>query len=86
MAEPPSRAEYFADTTDDVSEAIKWRMPAGRFVDAAPLLVLTTASLRSAAALHPGGDCQVRRFRPNLVVEVATGGSVRVGDEVAVTT
>ena len=49
-------------------------MPAGRFVDALPVLVLTTASLRAAAALHPGGDWDVRRFRPNLLLEVPGTG------------
>ena len=71
---PAGEAEYFADATDDASEAIEWTMPADRFVDALPLLVLTTASLRAAAALHPGGDWSVRRFRPNLLVEVAGDG------------
>lgn len=71
---PAARAEYFASATDDASQAIEWTMPAGRFVDALPLLVLTTASLRTAAALYPGGDWRVRRFRPNLVVDVAGDG------------
>jgi hypothetical protein len=74
-----ARAEYFADATDDTSEAIEWTMPAGRFVDAQPLLVLTTASLRAAAALYPEGDWQLRRFRPNLVVDVADDGWVEDG-------
>jgi hypothetical protein len=76
VAAPAARAEYFADATDDTSQAIEWTMPAGRFVDALPLLVLTTASLRTAATLYPGGDWQVRRFRPNLVVDVANDGWV----------
>ena len=66
----PGRAEFFADPTDDTSPAIEWTMPAGRFVDAAPLLVLTTASLRTGAALHPAGAWDPRRFRPNLLVDV----------------
>ena len=73
---PAGRAEYFADATDDGSEAIEWTMPADRFVDAHPLLVLTTGSLRTAAALHPEGDWHVRRFRPNLLVDVAEDGWV----------
>lgn len=73
---PAARAEYFADATDDTSEAVEWTMPAGRFVDALPLLVLTTASLRTAAALHPDGDWDPRRFRANLVVDVAGEGWV----------
>lgn len=76
MSEPASEAEFFADPTDDSSEAITWTMPTGRFVDAAPLLVLTTASLRAAGALHPGGDWNARRFRANLLVDVADDGWV----------
>ncbi len=63
------RAEFFADATDDASEAIEWTMPPERFVDAMPLLLLTTASLRAGAALHPAGGWDVRRFRPNVLLE-----------------
>ena len=69
-ATDPGRAEFFADATDDSSEAIEWTMPEGRYVDAAPLLLLTTASLRTAAALHPDGTWDVRRFRPNVLVDL----------------
>ncbi len=63
------RAEYFADATDDTSRAIEWTMPHGRFVDLAPVLVLTTAALRGCAAVYPEGAWDVRRFRPNVLVE-----------------
>jgi uncharacterized protein YcbX len=74
QSSPPARAEYFADSTDDSSQAIEWTMPDGRFVDAMPLLLLTTASLRTAAALYPEGDWQPRRFRPNLLIDIAGDG------------
>ena len=67
---PGANAEYFADATDDTSGAIEWTMPAGRFVDAMALLVLTTASLRAAAEIHPAGDWHPRRFRPNVLVDI----------------
>ena len=70
------RAEYFADATDDTSRAIEWTMPAERYVDTAPVLLLTTASLRTAAALHPNGVWDPRRFRPNLLVELEGEGWV----------
>ena len=70
------RAEYFADATDDTSRAIEWTMPVGRYVDAAPVLLLTTASLRAAAALHPNGEWDPRRFRPNLLVDLDGEGWV----------
>lgn len=66
-------AEYFADATDDNSEAIEWTMPIGRFVDSSPVLVLTTASLRTAARLCPHGDWDPRRFRPNDLITSQLG-------------
>lgn len=68
------RAEYFEDATDDDSRAIEWTMPESRFVDAAALLVLTTASLRAAAALQPASSWEPRRFRPNVLVDVPGDG------------
>ena len=75
-AVPPARAEYFADATDDDSEPIEWTMPPRRFVDALPILLLTTASLRAGSALHPEGRWETPRFRPNVVVDVAGDGFV----------
>ena len=69
VAEAPGRAESFEDATDDSSLAVEWTMPERRYVDAAPLLVVTTASLRTGASLHPGGQWEPRRFRPNVLVE-----------------
>lgn len=74
--QPASTAEYFADPTNDASRAIEWTMPPGRFVDALPLLVLTTASLRAGQAVHPTGAWDARRFRPNLLVDVGGDGWV----------
>jgi uncharacterized protein YcbX len=70
------RAEFFADPTDDSSEALEWTMPPERFVDAMPLLLLTTASLRTGAGLHPAGAWDVRRFRPNVLIEAPGDGWV----------
>jgi MOSC domain-containing protein len=64
------RAEYFADATDDTSQAIEWTMPHGRYVDSSPILLVTTASLRTAAAHHPSGVWDPRRFRPNILVDL----------------
>jgi len=65
-----ARAEYFADATDDTSRAIEWTMPKGRFVDAFPLLLMTTAGLRGSTAAYHGGAWDVRRFRPNILVDL----------------
>jgi len=76
---PGAEAEFFADATDDTSQAVAWTMPPGRFVDAMPLLMLTTASLRTGAGLHAAGEWDVRRFRPNLLVHVDADGWVEDG-------
>jgi uncharacterized protein YcbX len=49
-------------------------MPPERFVDAMPLLLMTTASLRADAALHPAGEWDVRRFRPNVLLDASGDG------------
>jgi uncharacterized protein len=83
------RAEFFADATDDASEPMEWTMPPERFVDALPLLLVTTASLRAGAAHHPAGEWDVRRFRPNVLLDAPVQGwvedawcghVVRIGD------
>lgn len=85
------RAEFFADATDDTSEALEWTMPVGRFVDASPVLVVTTASLDSGRRLHPAGEWHPRRFRPNVLVDAVgdgwledswVGGRLRIGEAV----
>jgi uncharacterized protein len=72
----PGVGEYFEDATDDGSAVVSWTMPPGRFVDALPLLVVTTASFRQGRALHPDGAWETRRFRPNIVVDVEDDGWV----------
>jgi uncharacterized protein YcbX len=69
-----ARAEYFADATDDSSRAIEWTMPKGRFVDAFPMLVMTTAGLLGGAAAYSSGTWDVRRFRPNILIQVDGAG------------
>ncbi|HTP09149.1 MAG TPA: MOSC N-terminal beta barrel domain-containing protein, partial [Anaerolineae bacterium] len=65
-----ARAEYFDDATDDASQAIEWTMPQGRFVDAFPVLVMTTAGLRGGTAAYSSGTWDVRRFRPNILIQI----------------
>lgn len=86
-AADPGRAEFFEDATDDTSRAIEWTMPEGRYVDAAPILLLTTASLRAGAGHHPDGAWDARRFRPNILLDVDGEGWVEdawVGQQVQV--
>ncbi len=50
--------------------------PGGPFVDLAAAHLLTTASLRAAAELHPEGAWDVRRFRPTALIEADGDGFV----------
>jgi uncharacterized protein YcbX len=61
--------EMYADPADDASPTFEFTGPAGRWVDLAHAHLLTTASLRAAAALHPDGEWDVRRFRPLALVD-----------------
>ncbi len=75
-AEGAGVAEAFEDATDDTSPIHAFTMPEGRFVDVAPVLLLTMASLRAGARQHPGGTWDVRRFRPNLLIDADGEGWV----------
>ena len=73
--ETPSLEEYWPDldglahreTVTDES------MPAGTFFDLAVVHVLTTASIDRLRECYPQGRFEVRRFRPNIVVEPDSG-------------
>jgi len=55
---------------DTMSE---YAMPAGTFFDSAVIHLLTTAALDRLRELYPQGRFEARRFRPNIVVEPASG-------------
>ena len=48
-------------------------LPEGTFFDCAFVHLLTTATLDRLRVLYPQGRFEVRRFRPNIVVETANG-------------
>jgi hypothetical protein len=58
-----------ADRRIEWDDETSFDAPPFAFVDLAPVHVLTTASLAAAAALVPGARLDVRRFRPNLLVD-----------------
>lgn len=83
--------EMTFDPPDDGAEYVPIPAPAGSLVDLAPVHLVTTATLAGAAATHPELDWDVRRFRPNLLVEADvepfgedawSGRRVRVGEAV----
>lgn len=71
-------------------------LPAETFFDCAVVHVLTTATLNRLRGLYPEGRFEVRRFRPNFVVEVYAsaadfvengwiGGTLAIGTELQLT-
>lgn len=94
----PQAEEYWPDM-----EGLEYRdtvtdftLPEGTFFDCAVVHLLTTATLDRLRELYPQGRFEVRRFRPNVVVETANGArgfvengwighTVAIGDEVRLT-
>lgn len=71
----PSLEEYWPDMDglahrETVTEEA---MPTGTFFDCAVVHVLTTGTIDRLRELYPQGRFEVRRFRPNIVVEPASG-------------
>jgi uncharacterized protein YcbX len=73
--------EPMPDLSGFPAEIFEYVSPPGTYFDAFPIHVLTTASLRALEAQYPGGDWNVRRFRPNFVIETsdAVRGFVEAG-------
>ena len=78
------------DFRDTVTE---WELPPGTFFDLAVVHVLTTATIDRLRSLYPEGRFEVRRFRPNIVVDTGAdlqgfvendwiGQTLAIGDEV----
>lgn len=93
----PTLEQYWPERDgqgDDVTnEAMAGAAPAGTFFDYATIHVLTTATLDKLRQVYPQGRFEVRRFRPNLVVQAAPGVAefvendwvgkiLKIGDEV----
>ena len=78
---PDARAataeEYWPDMEDlEYRDTVTdFGLPQGTFFDAAVVHVLTTATLDRLRMLYPQGRFEVRRFRPNMVIESANGGT-----------
>src|SRR3954467_6915823 len=52
-----------------LAELARYATPVGSLYDAYPILLLTRASLRAMAERSPGSQFDVRRFRPNVVID-----------------
>jgi uncharacterized protein YcbX len=94
----PSQAsleEYWPDMPElDHQELVTDEsMPPGTFFDLATIHVLTTATINRLRELYPVGRFEVRRFRPNIVIDIDDGEAefvenkwlgqqLRLGDDV----
>ncbi|MFA4132863.1 MULTISPECIES: MOSC domain-containing protein [unclassified Brevibacillus] len=66
--------------------------PEGTFFDISMLHILTTSTINKLRSIIPGSRVEVRRFRPNIVIEVPeddgfiendwVGRTLRIGDQV----
>lgn len=84
--------EPFPDFTIFPPEIMEFESPPGTYLDAFPLLVMTTSSLRALQDALPDSAIDVRRFRPNLVIDTGdepghpefawVGRKVRIGEVV----
>jgi len=73
--EKPSYEEYWPDI-DGLAQREKVTdeaMPPQTFFDIAVIHILTTSTINHLRELYPEGRFEVRRFRPNIVVESASG-------------
>jgi uncharacterized protein YcbX len=73
--ETPSLEEYWPDMggLDHRETITDESMLPSTFFDGAVIHVLTTATIDRLRDLYPQGRFEVRRFRPNIVVESSTG-------------
>jgi uncharacterized protein len=87
--------EYWPDMEglDHRDTVTDFTLPEGTFFDCAPVHLLTTATLDRLRELYPQGRFEVRRFRPNIVVQLASvekgfaenawvGRTLAIGDDV----
>lgn len=71
---------------------VEFESPPGSYVDVYPLLVMSTSALRAVGEAVPGSVVDIRRFRPNLVIDTGdepghpelywVGRQLRIGEVV----
>jgi uncharacterized protein YcbX len=93
---PVNAEEYWPDIEglDHRNTVTNFTLPDGTFFDCAMVHLLTTATLDRLRELYPQGRFEVRRFRPNIVMQLASGEkgfaenawvghTLAIGDEVS---
>jgi uncharacterized protein len=61
--------EPLPDLSQLPAEVLEFTSPLGTYFDAFPIHVLTTASLLTMSRINPAAVWDVRRFRPNFLIE-----------------
>ena len=83
LERPPAEGvfpmEMYSGMSDEDTPVFDWPGPEGTWLDLADAHWLTSASLAAAAALHPAGTWDVRRFRPTALIDAAGDGFVEDG-------
>lgn len=84
--------EHAGQDNEVTAEVVAGDAPEGTFFDYATVHLLTTSSLDELRALYPQGRFEVRRFRPNIVIDTAgekgfvendwVGKTLQIGDSV----
>lgn len=70
--------EPFPDLSGFPASVFEYTSIPGMFFDLSPLHLLTTGSLAHLARRDPAADWDVRRFRPNFLIETDTSGLVEL--------
>ena len=86
--------EYEGEANEISNEAVAGDAPQGSFFDYAALHVLTTSSIEAMQKLYPAGRFEVRRFRPNIMLDTSglegfvendwVGKTIRLGDSLKI--
>ena len=73
--EKPSYEEYWSniDALAQGEKVTVETMPPRTFFDIAVIHILTTSTINYLRQLYPEGRFEVRRFRPNIVIDSASG-------------
>jgi uncharacterized protein YcbX len=87
--EKPSYEEYWPNIEglEQREKVTDETMPPRTFFDIAVIHILTTSTINYLRELYPEGRFEVRRFRPNIVIDSASGESVEnswIGKKMAI--